>query len=171
MTLLYEPRKMPAVLAVDWINTELQAIKDAHDMHYYQNFPDNSVPLFAMQNRYGAWVASMQTEANIAGSAVFSVYYPIPVACTLSGYSTCLHLKTGAGATTYHFEYTATRSPLSWTDINTGTAFTQAYYNYHGSCAISLVPGDCVRAVFTVPTGDTLYRPTAGLRFKAQHTI
>jgi len=168
----YEPRKIPAVLTVDWINTEFGSIATKHNSHVYQDFPDNCVPLFAMQDRYGAWVASMQGEANIAGSAVVSLYYPISVACTLAGYSACLHLKTGAGATTYHFEYTATRSPISWTDVNTGTAFTQAYYHgYHGSCAISLVPGDCVRAVFTVPTGNTLYRPTAGLKFKTKHTV
>lgn len=168
MSYTYNPRKVPQVLSVAWINRELLEIQMNHNRHFWQNFPDRCVPLFAMQCQKGHFIGTLQSDITVATGQTSSLYLPIAQKCTLIGYSATCHSSTGTP--TFKLESTTTRSPLVWGALVAATPIGAGYAANTGTLNTALVPGDGVRVVLDCTTGE-IARAAATLLFKATHTI
>lgn len=165
---IYIPRKPPQILTAAWLNEELTAIETAHNSHSKENFPDNCVPLAAMQNRYGYFVHVVHPETNTASEMS---YFPIVCDCTLVKYTAC---AAACDATsTFEIGYYPVDSLGNAGTIVTllaATNFASVNNVVSGTLSTTLYAG-YLMYVNTVTDGSlALKRSTIALTFKAKHT-
>jgi len=165
---IYTPRKCPPLLTAAWLNEELTAIETAHNSHSKENFPDNCVPLAAMQNRYGYFTEVLLPEDCDTSDAT---YYIVPVDCTLVKYTACAAACDGSSKFYLgYFPMDVTGISGSVVDIVTTTSFVSANNVLSGTLNVTLYPGYVIAVQTTTDGSLALKRSAYCLTFKAKHT-